>query len=106
MGKQSVGDILYGFLKLYQNDILWDLQEQSKSKMSRLPTDYRGLGKTLLLTDCPITTETIRAYTGVRVPSARPLSLYLTPRYKPINGEVLLFGVSSTSGITQNFIFQ
>lgn len=59
---------------------------------------------TLVLADGPLTAETIRSFTGVPVPYAPPLSLYLQPRYGPTRRSLLLLKVQTTAGLLQPYL--
>merc|ERR1711976_678455 len=58
----------------------------------------------LALADGPLTSETIRGFTGIRIPYAPPLSLYLQPRYGPTRNAILLLKVQTTAGLLQPFL--
>lgn len=96
VGDETATDHFAGLLNLQGRDIIHGKGDDKGGTAE---------SRVLLLSDGPLTAETIQAFTKYEMPYASPLSLYLKPRYLPTQQSVLLHSVWSTSGVLQLQIF-
>lgn len=85
----------------YHLNGFWALRERDIFLAGISPAVNETHGRAFMITDGPLTSEVIRAYTGISLPFAAPLSVYLKPRHVSIWKSVLIMRVLSTSGIMQ-----